>query len=369
MRHPKTFRKLTGLLCVLVITGLAMPVSAQYTGLALTNGLVQVEGDIITTPERAAALLGQNSAGVHPNFSYAPSRLWPNGIVPFDYDSGITTPQRNYIVAAMSAWANSSPGTATLSFIPRSNESAYIHFFSTSVTNLGFSGGSTDNVGYDGGVVTITISSDSSISNVFLIAHEIGHALGLWHEQSRDDRDSYITILTANIQNGFASQFVKKSPESTFGAYDYDSIMQYPACAFSQCNGQAPNPTCACVNTNCITMLTVYSAQQCNIGQQSHLSAMDMRSMGFMYGPITWKFLYVKPGSAADGSFQQPYNSMAQAAANAPAGSTLWIGAGNFAAAGLTITTPMTLNSAIPDLQLQADGSLGPSASGYSTLR
>lgn len=351
----------------LALAGFAQFANAQYTGLILTNGMVQVEGDIITTPERAAVLLGQTSGGVHPNFSYAPSRLWPNSIVPYDFDAGVTAGQKNYFLAAMSAWAHSFPSAVTLSFIPRNNDAAYIHFQATTVANLGFSGGTTDNVGYDGGVVTIQISSDGAVSNVFLIAHEVGHALGLWHEQSRDDRDNYITILTANIQSGYASQFAKQTPEATFGPYDYDSIMQYFSCAFSKCNGQSPNPSCACADNSCITMQAVYSAQQCNIGQQSHLSAMDMRSMGFMYGPSTWKFLYPKSGSSANGSFQQPYSSMAQAV-GAPANSTLWLGPGSFSAAGMTLATPMTLKAAIPDLQLQPDGSLGPSPSGYAVL-
>jgi hypothetical protein len=76
-------------------------------------------------------------------------------------------------------------------------------------------------------------------------------------------------------------------------------------------------------------VISQYSDQQCNIGQQDHLSDMDMRSMAFMYGPLNWKFLYSKPGSTADGSFQQPYTSFSQANSSVPANSTLWLGPGN----------------------------------------
>lgn len=62
------------------------------------------------------------------------------------------------------------------------------------------------------------------------MAHEIGHALGMWHEQSRFDRDNFVRLVTSNIQSSTIDNF-NKLPESQtqiFGLnYDYGSVMHY----------------------------------------------------------------------------------------------------------------------------------------------
>ena len=219
--------------------------------------------------------------------------------MPYDFAGGI--PDLGEFNRAMIWWENSYSNVTTIRFQSRNHEEAYLYFV---VADPGFVGGVTDNVGYSGGKVTITIHPNSV--NAGVIAHEIGHALGLWHEQSRADRDNYITILWANILDGEGNQFDIKSPQSTFGDYDYDSIMHYFACEFSKCDGINGHSNCACTDLACITMQVVsqYSGQQCKIGQQSHLSVMDRRAMAFRYAPPDWYFLYSKPGSAANGGLR-----------------------------------------------------------------
>lgn len=90
--------------------------------------------------------------------------------------------------------------------------------------------------------------------------------------------------------------------------------------------------------------------------------------MAFRYAPASWKFLYAKPGSIANGSFEHPYLSFNNAVAGS-GGSTLWIGKGTYSAAGITLSSPMTLRAATADLELQPDGSLGPGSSGWVILR
>ncbi|KAF8359727.1 nas-27, partial [Pristionchus pacificus] len=64
-----------------------------------------------------------------------------------------------------------------------------------------------------------------------VMAHEIAHTLGLFHEQARFDRDDFITINTGNIEKGAIQQYDKDPMYSdTQGTkYEEGSVMHYSA--------------------------------------------------------------------------------------------------------------------------------------------
>ena len=58
--------------------------------------------------------------------------------------------------------------------------------------------------------------------------HEIGHAMGMFHEQSRSDRDTYVTNKEYNIDPApLATNFGKENDNNFSVPYDYNSDMHY----------------------------------------------------------------------------------------------------------------------------------------------
>lgn len=77
--------------------------------------------------------------------------------------------------------------------------------------------------------------------NISLILHEMGHALGLFHEHQRPDRDQYVRINWDNVEAGFESNFrmLPRMPDYVVtDAYDYRSIMHYFATTFTNFPGR-----------------------------------------------------------------------------------------------------------------------------------
>ena len=67
--------------------------------------------------------------------------------------------------------------------------------------------------------------------------HEIGHVLGLWHEQNHQDRDKYVIIHEENILPGLEPNFDKETVVSSLGVpYDINSIMHYNTTDFTLTN-------------------------------------------------------------------------------------------------------------------------------------
>uniref|UniRef100_A0A7E4W545 Metalloendopeptidase n=1 Tax=Panagrellus redivivus TaxID=6233 RepID=A0A7E4W545_PANRE len=81
------------------------------------------------------------------------------------------------------------------------------------------------------------ISLGYGCHTVAIAAHEIGHALGLYHEQARFDRDDYINIDVTNIVNNMTHNYVPVTPHMmlSFGIhYDYGSLMHYDPYGFNK---------------------------------------------------------------------------------------------------------------------------------------
>lgn len=72
------------------------------------------------------------------------------------------------------------------------------------------------------------------------IVHEIGHAIGFWHEHTRPDRDEFVDILYDNIEDRYLKNFEKIDSsfiDSQGIGYDYNSIMHYDSDFFARAGG------------------------------------------------------------------------------------------------------------------------------------
>lgn len=69
----------------------------------------------------------------------------------------------------------------------------------------------------------------ASVGNII---HEFLHVAGVYHEQSRSDRDQYVSINFSKIERGKAGNFGERTTMSVCD-YDFGSIMHYPSTAFS----------------------------------------------------------------------------------------------------------------------------------------
>ncbi|XP_068229045.1 protein SpAN-like [Palaemon carinicauda] len=77
------------------------------------------------------------------------------------------------------------------------------------------------------------IAIGDGCDNRGLIAHEIGHAIGFYHEQSRSDRDEHVNIHMENVIPHLQKNFDKYVDDNFSVPYDLSSDMHYTSNSFT----------------------------------------------------------------------------------------------------------------------------------------
>jgi hypothetical protein len=158
----------------------------------MTLSWAQVNG---TAPTEIALALPTGSVG-GPETDAAGRALssyrWPNAQIPYSFDrtsiaSGSALEQA--IIAGMAAWTVRTP----ITFVPYGGSGDYLLFQSTRMANSGAQSSSVGRLA-GSGKHWIDFAPDVVPCCPGSPIHELGHIIGLYHEQQRADRDSYIKV-------------------------------------------------------------------------------------------------------------------------------------------------------------------------------
>jgi astacin len=238
----KTLRYTCALLCS-VFFAIAPSATAQqvrqgiYRGMPVSyvvnHGRAIFQGDIVLEkvepidPQRPLPSFGVDYA----------QYLWPKVgnqyQIPYVIASG--SGNLSNLNTAITQFNNTFPN---IQFVAHATQTDYVNFYFDPSNN---SGQCEAIVGRAGGVQQVGgAGGTSNPCAVGTILHEMGHTVGLWHEQSRPDRNNYVSVNYNNLIKGSISNFNQiydNSQQTTL--FDYASIMQYPAFAFSRNGGPA----------------------------------------------------------------------------------------------------------------------------------
>ena len=212
-----------------------MPLTGQTGKTGSANGSRTYQGDIILDKAARSA----RGANVNPSSLTIASTqdLWPQvgGVATVYYvidpaSDPSATPNINAAIAASNA---DFPGL--LQWVPWQSGDGP-NYVDINLSSTDFSGQCEAAEGYE--AVPAQPMAGSALCSVTTILHEMGHVIGLWHEQSRPDRDNYIAVNYNNVIKGSWSNYdLLTQNAQILGLYDYASVMQYPPYSFSRNGG------------------------------------------------------------------------------------------------------------------------------------
>jgi hypothetical protein len=194
------------------------------------------------------------------------SERWPNGEVNVLFDASVGESDRNIVRAALQDMESRTPLRFFEIFSPGGD---YVRILDAPAD--ADYGGQSNSIGMKGGEQTIKLRS----YNQPTVQHEMLHAVGLWHEQSRPDRDDFIQLNVGCIEPSALDQYEKQTGAGVLGPYDFYSLMHYGSSAY-----------CIDLGSGCIcpTMEKLHDGTTDFPG--STMTANDVNNVWRMYGDL-----------------------------------------------------------------------------------
>ncbi|XP_044127242.1 embryonic protein UVS.2-like [Bufo gargarizans] len=199
--------------------------------------------------------------------------LWPKSAdgtvqVPYTLSPNYGAENQNLFMTAMQEFET----LTCVRFVNRKEEVNYL--------NISSSDGCLSYSGLTGGAQPVFLLAPGCMSRG-TIQHELNHALGFLHENSRSDRDNYINVNYKNVSPGLP--------------YDYSSVMHYGKFAFSM------NPK--------IPTITPIPDPNVSIGQRDGLSVLDVAKINKLYNcNVSSKLLNNPTGNFSSANYPSNYS-------------------------------------------------------------
>ncbi|BDC50815.1 hypothetical protein F183_A31310 [Bryobacterales bacterium F-183] len=140
---------------------------------------------------------------------------WTNNTIPYTLDASLTQAMRDLFARAIAHWESKT----SIRFVVRGAQANFLRVIRTE-NPINTAGG----IGMIGGEQTMRLREDASLA---IHIHEIGHTVGLYHEQNRADRDRYVALDYSKVRKDEFRQIDAFASPTPIGTYDLQSVMHY----------------------------------------------------------------------------------------------------------------------------------------------